>query len=91
MDTQHGVTALQENELYNNIVSHREKFNPLRGLDCGNHTPDNIKIIPPDTVIKEYENDYSEMTKFMIYGEPLKFEKLLNRMTELQKRINSLK
>jgi hypothetical protein len=91
MDTQHAVTALQDKELYNNIVAHREKFNPLRGLDYGNHTPDKIKIIPPDTVIKEYENDYSEMTRFMIYGEALKFEKLLNRMTELQKRINSLK
>lgn len=91
MDTQHGVTALQDKELYNNIVAHREKFNPLRGLDYGNHTPDKIKIIPPDTVINEYEGDYSEMTKFMIYGEVLKFEKLLNRMTELQKRINSLK
>jgi len=91
MDTQHGVAALKDKELYNNIVSHREKFNPLRGLDYGNHTPDKIKIIPPDTVLKEYENDYSEMTKFMIYGKALKFEKLLNRMKELQKRINSLK
>lgn len=91
MDTQHGVTALQDKELYNNLVAHRERFNPLRGLDYGNHTPDKIKIIPPDSVVKEYENDYSEMTKFMIYGEALKFEKLLNRMTELQKRINRLK
>jgi hypothetical protein len=90
MDTQYGVTALQDKELYKNIVTHREKFNPLRGLDYGNHTPYKIKIIPPDTVIKEYESDYSEMTKFMIYGEALKFKTLLNRIIELQKRINSL-
>jgi hypothetical protein len=90
MDTQHGLTALQDKKLYDNIVAHREKFNPLRGLDYGNHTPYKIKIIPPDAIIKEYESDYSEMTKFMIYGEALKFKTLLNRIIELQKRINSL-
>ncbi len=88
MDTQYGVTALQDKELYNNIVAHREKFNPLRGLDYSNHTPDKIKIIPPDSVIQEYESDYSEMTKFMIYGEVLTFERLVKRISELQTRIN---
>ena len=90
MDTKHGITALQDKELYNNIVAHREKFNPLRGLDYGNHTPDKIKIIPPNTVIKEYESDYSEMTKFMIYGEALTFDRLVKRISELQTRINEI-
>lgn len=91
MDTQHGTSALQDKELYNNIVAHREKFNPLSGLDYGNHSPDRIEIIPPKKVIKEYQSDYSEMTKYMIYGEAVRFNDLLNRITELQKRINSLK
>lgn len=90
MDTTHGIAAIQDRELYNNIVAHREKFNPLSGLDYGNHTPDKIKIVPPDTVIKEYENDYSEMTKFMIYGEALSFDRLIKRISELQTRINGI-
>ncbi|MBS4061322.1 MAG: nucleotidyl transferase AbiEii/AbiGii toxin family protein [Bacteroidetes bacterium] len=91
MDTAHGITALQNYELYNSIVAHREKFNPLRGLDYSNHTPDKIKIIPPDAVIKDYEYDYSEMARFMIYGETLKFEELINKIIELQDRINKIK
>lgn len=91
MDTEHGIAALQDNELYENIVAYREKFNPLRGLDYGNHTPDKIKIIPPDGVIKAYENDYAEMTKFMIYGEALKFQELINKIAELQDRVNKIK
>lgn len=91
MDTKHGVTALQDKDLYNNIVTHREKFNPLKGLDYANHNPDKIKIIPPDKVIKEYERDYTEMTKFMIYGEALTFDRLIKRISELQTRINQLK
>lgn len=91
MDTPYGVTALQDKELYKNIVTHREKFNPLRGLDYDNHNPDKIKIIPPDTIIKEYEKDYSEMTKYMIYGEALTFDRLVKRISELQKRINEIR
>lgn len=88
MDTTHGIAALQSNELYNNIVAHREKFNPLRGLDYSNHKPDKIKIIPPEAVIKDYKNDYAEMTKFMIYGAALTFDELVKKITELQTRIN---
>jgi predicted nucleotidyltransferase component of viral defense system len=39
MDTEHGIEALHNTDLYNNIVAHREKFNPLRGLDYANHIP----------------------------------------------------
>ena len=53
MDTEHGKNAINDTELYNGIVAHREKFNPLRGLDYSNHIPSKIKIIPPDTVLKE--------------------------------------
>lgn len=90
MDTEHGIAALQNTELYKNIVAHRAKFNALRGLDYRNHTANKIKIIPPKTVIKEYEKDYSEMTKFMIYGEALTFDRLVKRISELQTRINEI-
>jgi hypothetical protein len=90
MDTIHGIEALQDKELYHNIVVHREKFNPLRGLDYRNHTPDKIKIVPPDPVLKDYQNDYADMTKFMIYGEALTFDRLITRISELQTRVNNL-
>jgi hypothetical protein len=90
MDTEHGDEALKNTDLYNNIVAHREKFNPLRGLDYSNHIPNKISIIPPDTVMKDYEKDYEAMTSFMIYGEPLDFNQLINRLTELQMQINAI-
>ena len=90
MDTEHGVEALKNTDLYNNIVAHREKFNPLRGLDYSNHIPNKISIITPDTVMKDYEKDYEAMTSFMIYGDPLKFDHLMKRIFELQTRINGI-
>ena len=88
MDTEHGKAAINDGELYNGIVKHRERFNPLRGLDYANHIPGKIKIIPPDTVIKEWEKDYQAMTQNMIYGDPLNFHNLIKRIQELQERIN---
>ena len=90
MNTPHGIAALQNKDLYKNIVRHREKFNPLMGLNYGNHRPDKIMLMPPDTVIKEYERDYLEMARFMIYGEALPFDRLKKRISELQKRINEI-
>lgn len=90
MDTGHGIAALRNTDLYNNIVAHREKFNPLRGLDYANHISSKIRIIPPDGVTKDYERDYEAMTNFMIYGEPLKFDNLIKRILELQTRINGI-
>lgn len=90
MDTKHGTKALENTELYYNIVSHREKFNALRGLDYSNHTPSKISIVPPGRVVKEWEKDYQAMTQNMVYDEPLGFDKLIKRISELQKRINKI-
>ena len=90
MDTEHGIEALKNIDLYNNIIAHREKFNSLRGLDYVNHIPIKISILPPQVIVKGYERDYEAMTSFMIYGEPLKFDHLMKRILELQTRINSI-
>lgn len=90
MNTEHGISAIQNVELYNSIVSHREKFNALRGMDYSNHIPNKIKIIPPLGIIKEWEKDYQTMSRNMIYGEALTFESLIKRIRELQERINNI-
>ncbi len=90
MDTEHGIAALKNTVLYNSIVAHREKFNPLRGLDYADHIPSKISIIPPNGTIKDYERDYEAMTTSMIYGKPLRFKQLIERILELQRRINGI-
>ncbi len=89
MDTEHGIEALKSTTLYNNIVAHREKFNAIRGINYSNHTPDKISIVPPDSIIEQWREDYQAMTRNMFYGNFLTFDELINRITELQKRINT--
>ena len=88
--TEYAEIALQNTELYNTIVKHRSKFTAIAGIDYVKHNPADIKFIPPDSIIKMWEADYEEMKGSMIYDQPLEFEKLINRLAELQKRINEI-
>ncbi len=83
MDTDHGQQALEDQSLYDAIVTHRQVFNPVRGIDYANHSKNKLNFIPPETVIKAWEKDYQTMQESMIYGESLKFEKLIERLEEL--------
>ena len=88
--TEYAEIALQNADLYKTIVAHRSKFTPISGIDYAKHIPENIKFIPPDMIIKQWEADYQEMKESMIYGKPLDFNDLINRLTALQMRINTI-
>lgn len=87
--TEYAEIALRDIELYNTIVKHREKFTPISGIDYTNHSPDKISFIPPDAILKDWQQDYEIMKQAMIYDNPLPFDELIKRLTELQKRINT--
>lgn len=88
--TEYAKKALLDHDLYNQIVSHRSKFNAISGIDYNKHNPENIKFIPPDNLLSLWEKDYQDMTESMIYGQPLAFNELITRLTELQIQINKL-
>ena len=90
MDTEFGIKALADKNLYQHIVEHRRTITPLRGIDYANHAPDKINPIPPDNIIKEWQKDYEQMRQSMIYRESLSFDKLIGRLTELKNRINKI-
>jgi len=86
--TEYAAIALQDIELYNTIVTHRSKLNAISGIDYTKHNPENIIIVPPETIIKKWEDDYEEMKRSMIYDNPLSFVELIQSLFVLQKRIN---
>ena len=90
MDTEHATRALKNKELFYHIAEHRSTFSPLKGIDYANHKPKLIQIVPPDAVIKDYENDYNVMQENMFVGESLSWDAILKRLTQLQERIRGL-
>lgn len=90
MDTIHGTEALKDIELYNTIIAHRKNFNAIRGIDYAKHNPQLINILPPEATIKEWEKDYKTMQESMFYGATISFNKLMERITELNTRIKTM-
>lgn len=89
MNSEFAEIAFKNDDLYNQIVNHRSKFTPIGGIDYANHAPNKINIIPPKAIFNDWKKDYEAMQENMIYGESLSFEKLIERMEEVQQILKS--
>lgn len=90
MDTVHGKEALEDEELYMDIIHHRKHLTKISGIDYKKHLPGTINLVPPDASIKQWQDDYRAMQESMIHGDSVSFDNLISRMKELMKRINQL-
>jgi predicted nucleotidyltransferase component of viral defense system len=90
MDTPVAEKALSDKYLYNSILEHRRIFVALRGFDYATLAPKTISIVPPDHVIDLWKADYEVMQRTMIYGKSLPFNKLLDKIKQLNERINKI-
>ena len=91
MDTEFGITALSDMELYSKIVEHRRKFYHVGYADYDKDYPDKIDFFPPERCLSAWKVDYSEMLEHFVYGERIPFERLLERISELQSRFRNAK
>jgi hypothetical protein len=90
MNTPYAKSALEDKELYDIIVLHRQKVTPERGIVYTNHVHEKINLIPPENAIGDWEKDYKIMQESMLYNPSLSFDKLMNRIKELNGIINSM-
>ena len=82
--------ALINKELYKSIVEHRRIFIGLKEFDYDTLTPTRINIIPPENIIELWKADYETMCETMIYETSLPFNKLINKIEQLNERINNI-
>ena len=86
MDTEFGIQALEDKQLYDDIIEHRRTFYALKYADYDKLKRDTIDFYPPSSVLNEWRNDYEQMTHDFIYGDHLSFEDLLDRIKVLRDR-----
>lgn len=91
MDTQYGREALADHSLYDAIVEHRKTYYAMKHVNYDLHHPDTINFMIPEQYIEAWKADYADMRRFFIYGQSLDFDVLMERIEELQKRINTWK
>ena len=87
MDKDFAIKAISNNELWDTIRHHREKFTHINGVDYSQDIRPNLSPVPPEQVINDWQQDYEAMQNTMIYGNSLTFNKLIDRIKQLEERI----
>jgi len=87
MDKDFAIKAISNNELWNTIRHHREKFTHINGVEYSQDIRSKISLIPPTEVFDNWQQDYEAMQNTMIYGNSLTFNKLIDRIKQLEERI----
>ncbi|RGH42848.1 hypothetical protein DW917_07400 [Prevotella sp. AM42-24] len=77
-------------DLYERIVKHRSIYYAVGYVDYSKLMPSEIDFVPRQELMKDWEGDYAEMCNHFIYGQTLSFEKLLERIKELQDRFRKV-
>ena len=90
MDFSIAEEALKDKDLYNSVIEHRKIFIGLKDFDYDSLVPKTIKIIPPENVITKWQQDYETMQRTMIYRNSLPFDKLMDKIKQLNEKINRL-
>ncbi|MDR1729098.1 MAG: nucleotidyl transferase AbiEii/AbiGii toxin family protein [Prevotellaceae bacterium] len=88
-DTPIAENALKNKDLYQSIIAHRRMFIAMKDFDYDTLSPATINIIPPQNVIEQWEEDYNKM-QTMIYGNSLSFNELIDRIKQLNEKINRI-
>lgn len=91
MDMPFGIEALSDRRLYMEIVRHRSVFNHIPGMDYNTHNPKTINFVPSESIMQDWKDDYENMRRHFIYGhDTLPYDKLIEKMKELQDRIRKI-
>lgn len=78
--------ALDDGNLYLEIVKHREKFYHSSFVGYSKELPGVIDFLPPAAVVDAFRADYNEMKSSFIYEkDPLSFDELLSSVAAIQK------
>lgn len=91
MDTTYGKDALANKDLYADVVRHRSVYNKIPNINYETHHPCQINFLPPESIVQDWKEDYNKLKNQFIYdSECISFEKLILRISELQKRVRNI-
>ena len=74
--------ALKNKDLFQSIVAHRRMFIAMKNFDYDTLSPATLNVIPPESVIAKWEDDYNKI-KTMIYRKSLSFSEIIEKITKL--------
>lgn len=91
MDKPFTMEAMQNVQLYEDILAHRKKFTAWSGLDYTTYLPSTISFLPPVSIEEVLRDDYKQMQIGFIYADAPSFDEIMERLQDLQDRFRTLK
>lgn len=83
-------SAINNADLYRQVVEHRCTFIGLRGFDYDTLYPATLNIVPSVSIAEQWKADYENMRMHMIYGESVPFDEMVGNLKELNDRVKKL-
>lgn len=81
--------ALKDENLFQTILAHREKYNHLSWVDYAQMVREMIHFLPPKDFLNDFYSDYKSMQEVMIYGENIPdFDEILVTLRTIQAAIS---
>ena len=90
MDTEIAKEAIEDIDLYRSVIEHRKKFVGLMNFDYSTLLPQAISFVPPTSILPKWKEDYEYMRANMIYGDSLPFDRLIERIADLNKKFRKI-
>lgn len=85
------LSAIDDQDLYETIVSYRQEYAKIGGVDYNLHNPLTLNPTPHDVIIADWESDYKKMQSEMIYEQNSPtFQDLLANIERLKEKLASV-
>lgn len=82
------VEALADMELLAQVVRHKEAFYPSAWAKYDLARPGSLRVVPLESRVPALRQDYRTIA-VMIFGEPPRFESVLETLAELEREVNT--
>ena len=79
-----GLKASGDLELFSRIAAHRQIYFRYTWVDYETLCPGRLRLVPPKAQLTYWKSDYSAMKDEMFFGEPPKFEDLIQTALKFQ-------
>jgi len=81
--------ALADPQLLRDVVRHKQTFYPAAWARYDLAVPGTLRFVPPPGPVWALKLDYRDM-KMMIFGDPPRFEIVMEQLTALEREVNAL-
>ncbi len=81
--------AMEDVKLFERVRKHRQFYFNVSWVDYSTMSPGKIRLVPSDSDLADWKNDYAAMRRVFFFGTVPAFDELIQVVTDFQTHLNS--